>query len=528
MSNDREHPAIAPPANSAAAPTLRLWPAVLIVLGVGITAALLWIPGVMDQAKRNLSTQILALIALLTLTAWLLLFSRLAGRLRVRLAVAIAALVGLFLATVRMEGLSGDLWFDWGWRCTAQRDTFQDAAGTADLAAVTPHDYPQYLGPRRNASDPNSKLQADWQAHPPRELWRHEMGPAWSAFAVVGEFAVTQEQLASGEAVTCYELKTGKPVWKFSDPDAQPRVDDLIGGDGPRATPTIAAGRVYALGPSGTLNCLNGSDGSRDWSRQIHDDAAAQPPHWGYSGSPLIANDLVIVSAGGPEEKSLLAYHANDGSLAWHAGQDRAAYASPLLLTLSGVPQVVSMNKISVTSHDPADGKILWTYDWKHDEQNCASPLQVDDGRILVSSGYGFGAGLIAPARGDDGAWTVTEVWRHRELKSKFANLLVHDGHIYGLDDGIFTCLELETGKRKWKKGRYGHGQLLLVGGLIVVQAEAGEVVLVEPSPTKLIELGRIEALSDKTWNNPAWAPPYLLVRNAREAVCFELPLAGQ
>lgn len=516
----------APPPTSA--PSMRLWPAVLIVLAAAITAAVLWTPGVMEQAKRNLSTQILALLTLIALIVWLLLFSRLAGRARGRLALAIVAIVGFTFGAVRIEGLSGDLWVDWGWRWRKRVDRFVDAPGTADLTRTSERDYPQYLGPLRNASDAGAKLNPNWQTNPPREIWRREVGPAWSAFAIVGDYAVTQEQIGAGETVTCYELKTGNPVWKYDDPAAQPRVDDLIGGDGPRATPTIAGGRVYALGPSGTLNCLEGSDGALRWSRQIEQDAKAQRPAWGYSGSPLVVNDLVVVSAGGPEQNSLLAYRADDGSPAWHAGTDRAAYASPILMTLAGVPQIVSMNKVSVTSHNPADGAVLWTYDWKHDEQNCASPLAMGDARVLVSSGYGFGAGLIELARGGDGAWAVQEIFRNRELKSKFANMVFHDGHIYGLDDGIFTCLEAETGQRKWKKGRYGHGQLLLLGGLIVVQAEAGELILVEPSPQKLVELGTVSAMSDKTWNNPAWSPPYLLVRNAREAVCFEVSLAGE
>lgn len=519
------------PAGRPTAGKLRFWPAGLIVAAAGITAGILWIPGFMDQAQRNLATQILALLAALGLGAWLLLFSRLSVRVRRRAALFLAGLLAALAATVRLEGLSGDLWFDFGWRWRPHNTASAAASpvsphGTADLSAVTPRDYPQYLGPNRDATLPAAALQRDWTAHPPRELWRREIGAGWSAFSVVGDFAVTQEQRGADESVSCLELASGKTVWSYADPEAEPRVDDVVGGDGPRATPTIHGGRVYALGASGVLNCLDGASGQRVWSRKIEVDALGERPHWGYSGSPLVVDDLVLVIAGGPG-KSLLAYRASDGSLAWSAGTDRAAYASPMLMTLAGVRQIVCMNKTSVTSHDPADGKLLWMYDWNHDEQNCASPLAVDDARVLVSSGYGFGSGLVEIQSAGDGALQTQEVWRNRELKSKFANMLFYDGHIYGLDDGIFTCLVAETGQRKWKKGRYGHGQLLLAGGLIVVQTEAGDVVLVEPSPQKLIELGRIAALSDKTWNNPALALPYLLVRNAREAACYELPLAA-
>jgi outer membrane protein assembly factor BamB len=154
-----------------------------------------------------------------------------------------------------------------------------------------------------------------------------------------------------------------------------------------------------------------------------------------------------------------------------------------------------------------------------------AQPLVVGDDRVFITSGYGHGGVMLQLEQDDEGALTATELWRTRAMKAKFSNVMQRGEYLYGLDDGVLACLRLEDGKRVWKRGRYGHGQVLLVGDLLLVVTESGELALVEASPEKYVELGRIEALADKTWNCPALAPPYLLVRNDREAVCFELKM---
>ena len=258
------------------------------------------------------------------------------------------------------------------------------------------------------------------------------------------------------------------------------------------------------------------------------------------SGSPLVLDDLVVVSAGGKDGKSLVAYHKDTGERVWRGGSSPAEYSSPLITTLAGVPQILIFNYGSVAAHDPNGGELLWQHPWPSGAQCVSQPVPLPDDHLFVSSAYGIGCKLFQIAHDADNQLKATLVWETPRLKAKFTNVIHRDGYIYGLDDGVLVCLDLVDGQRKWKRGRYGHGQIILVdapppaGGkrgdsdqnsLLLVSAESGDVLLVEVNPNESKELARFPALASKTWNNPALAGPYLLVRNDREAACYELPL---
>jgi outer membrane protein assembly factor BamB len=473
--------------------------------------------------------------ATLLIVAWLILTARARWATRGKMLVAFGLVLGGLFALVRVDETTGDVVPKLAWRWTPKADMalaaeFGDlVGGRADLQKTTPDDYPEFLGPRRRAVVAGSQLAREWERSPPREIWRRPIGAAWSSFAIVGDYAVTQEQRGNNELVVCYELDTGKPVWYHADMN---RFDETLAGVGPRATPTVVDGRVYTLGALGILNCLDGATGECLWSRDIatENDADQLPikPEWGRSCSPLVVGDVVVVSAGGPDDRSLVAYDKNSGALAWHAGDDPCSYSSPHLATLAGREQIVIINRQSVVGHDPADGKVLWRYKWPQPNPKCAQPLVTGDDTVLVSAGYGLGSALLRIAQGRDGQFSVEEKWSEknlRNLRSKFADMILLDGFVYSLDDGILACLEADTGKRRWKQGRFGHGQLLLVGDLLLVLSEAGELALVEPNPKSFSELGRITVLSGKTWNTPAIAGRKLLVRNHEEAACYDLPL---
>ena len=226
----------------------------------------------------------------------------------------------------------------------------------------------------------------------------------------------------------------------------------------------------------------------------------------------------------GAEGASLVAYEASSGEPAWQAGDARVGYSAPILRTVAGEPQILILNGDQVTAHDPASGRVLWSHAWSSDQPNVAVPLVLDGARVLISSGYGIGAALLEP-RLDEGTWTVEQVWRSPRLKAKFTNPVVHEGRIYGLDDGVFVCIDPADGSRCWKRGRYGHGQNLLVGGLLLVQTEDGRILLLEATPEEHRELAEVRVLDDKSWNPPALAGRYLLVRNSKEAAVYELPI---
>ena len=281
---------------------------------------------------------------------------------------------------------------------------------------------------------------------------------------------------------------------------------------------------MYTVGATGLLNCLDLKSGKRIWSADIHKDAGATPLEWGHSGSPLLVDDLVIVNPGGANGHAVIAYHAETGKIAWHAGSEGGSYASPMVAELAGMKQIVMLHQIAVTGHSLDDGRVLWRHEWEGREPTPAQPNVVGEDRVFISAGYGVGCQLFKVTR-DGSTFSTDMLWKNIYLKAKFANSVLHEDHIYGLNDGTMVCIDATTGERKWRGERYGHGQMLLVGDVILLQAESGEVVLVEVNPDEFNELTRFTPLLDNTWNSPTLAGRYLLVRNAREAACYELPV---
>ena len=509
---------------------IRWLPAAIIVALTVLAIILLWSVDVPHRQSRVLYTVLALILSFLLMLLWLLFFSRL--RWRIRLLVFGTIILLLFLSTFlfRVKGFSGDLvpLLEWRWSSEAAKSLVGSAP--TSLGARS-EDYPQFLGPHRNGTVQGIKLARDWSKRPPQLLWRQPIGAGWSAFAVVGSLAITQEQRGEYEMVVCYDLKSGREQWSHSDHD---RYEATPAGVGPRATPTIVENRVYTLGATGLLNCLDLGTGERIWSEDILYDNDAELASWGMSGSPLVLGDLVVVSAGGPEDKSLVAYHKDTGERIWRGGSSPAGYSSPLITTLAGVPQILIFNYGSVAAHNPNGGEVLWQQPWPNSTECVSQPVPLPEDRLFVSSGYGIGCKLFKIARAEDNQLKATLVWETPRLKAKFTNVIHRDGYIYGLDDGVLVCLDLADGQRKWKRGRYGHGQIVLVDGpdrirdqsdLLLVSAESGDVLLVEVNPNESKELARFPALASKTWNNPALAGQYLLVRNDREAACYELPL---
>jgi len=510
--------------------------AAIVVIAVIVIVAAQFLPSLDHQVRFLIQASTTAL-AILLVVPGLWITSSYTPRTRlIGLAVFGLIVLGLY-AAVRVDETSGDVVPRLAWRWTPKRDralagqlSHLDArAAHVDLATTTPDDNPEFLGRGRNGVVTGTRLARDWTAHPPREVWRQPIGAGWGSFAIVGPYAVTQEQRGDDELVVCYEVATGKPLWAHAN---ECRFEEILAGVGPRATPTIDEGRVYTLGALGKLNCLDGATGKVIWARDVLEENNAENLQWGKSCSPLVVDNLVVVAAGSTNGRSLVAYEKITGEPVWHAGDDPASYSSPMLVTLAGVRQIVIVNEESVTGHDTATGRVLWRYEWPAKNPKCTQPVVVDSDRLLVSAGYGLGSALLKIGVGATGALAVEQVWPEknlRNLRSKFANMILRDGYVYALDDGILSCLDVTTGKRQWKGGRYGHGQLLLVDNLLLVQAEdPGDLVLVEATPKRHMELGRIAALAGKTWNNPAMSGRHLLVRNHEEAVCYELALEGE
>lgn len=384
----------------------------------------------------------------------------------------------------------------------------------------TPTDWPQFLGPRRDNAIDDPGLCQDWAAHPPRQLWRRPVGAGWGSFAIVNKFTFTQEQRGSQEITTCAEARTGAVRWQHAN---LVRFSDKTGGDGPRATPTAIDGRVYVMGATGILDCLDGQTGKALWSHNVMAETGRHNLPWGKSCSPLVTDGLVVVTGGAARGPTLLAYDQEDGNRRWEAGTDQAAYCSAAGAKLGGSPEVVVVAASTVSGFDRHTGTLRWTFPWPGNPARGTQPVPLPGDRIFVCAGYGLGCVMLHIST-DRGRQSAQPLWSNKKLRTIFSNAVVYDGCIYGLDDGVLTCLDAVTGTRQWREGHYGHGQLLLVGNRLIVQAESGTIALVNASSKSYSELASFPALDGKTWNHCALSGHLLLTRNDHEAACFELP----
>lgn len=450
-------------------------------------------------------------------------------------------LLGMVLALsvsllLRSGGVTGDYAFDLHPRWTqeegaglwpaAKTATPAAPAGTAEAidAAVAKAGWPGFRGADRMGHASGPKVATDWKTTPPRLLWKKPVGAGWSSFAVAGEFAFTQEQRDAQEAVVCYELNTGKEVWAQS---WAARFDDPMGGPGPRATPTLAEGSVFAAGASGVLVRLKAGTGEVVWKQDVRALSGRELPMWGFSSSPLVTPSLVVVYAGGAGDKGVMAFDAASGQPRWSVACGPDSYSSPQLSKILGEDTLLMLSNTGVLLLDPATGKVRLNYAWDFKGYRALQPTVIGEDTVLLPTPMSEGTRAIRLSQ-KDGQLAAEELWTTRHMKPDFTELTVHQGYLYGIDGSMFSCIDLKTGQRTWKDGRYGKGQALLIesSNVLLIAAEDGRVVLVKADPAAHVELASFQAIKGKTWTHPVVVGNKLLVRNAQEAACYELPLA--
>ena len=399
-----------------------------------------------------------------------------------------------------------------------------DIAPASSESVIPRVEWPGFRGPNRDGVIRGVQISTDWSTSPPASVWRRPIGPGWSSFAVEGDLLYTQEQRGDDEIVACYRVSTGEPVWRHRN---SARFWESNGGAGPRGTPTVSQGRVYALGATGILNALNAATGAVVWTRNAATDTGVEVPGWGFASSPLVVNDVVIVAVSG----QLAGYDMRTGEPRWQGPKGGAGYSSPHLVTLDGVPQVLLLRGSRTISVAPADGTLLWEHVWQVGV-GIVQPAVAPNGDLLITTGDamgGLGIRRVSVKRSDVG-WKVEERWTSRGLKPYFNDFVVHKGHAFGFDGSILACINLEDGARAWKGGRYGNGQLVLLPDQdwLLVMSEDGELALVNATPDKFTELAKIPALDGKTWNHPVLIGTLLLARNGQEMAAFRLTAAGK
>jgi outer membrane protein assembly factor BamB len=471
-------------------------------------------------------------------TAWvgsLLLTSMMPWWTRRAALISAVALTSGFFALVRFEGIDGGISpsFQWRWAQTAEAKLLAEIdSRKATLVAPAPAtapltlqagDWPAFRGPSRDGRVSGVRIRTNWQETPPPQLWRHRVGPGWSSFAVVGPNVYTQEQRGEFEAVVCYRADTGDPVWEHQDPA---RFNDVPSGAGPRATPTFHDGKIFAVGATGLLTCLDAASGRLIWQRNLLTDSGAKLPQFGYCASPLVTQEKVIVFAGSAEGKSVAAYHIATGEPAWLGGNGLLTYCSPQPARLDALEQVLLTTEHGLMALDAASGSLLWQHAWPETSvaPRVVQPALIENGDILIGTGSSGGTRRLRVQRTGD-QWEGREVWTSRALKPFFNDMVVHRDHVYGFDGTFLTCVNLQEGKAKWRARGYGSGQVLLLADqdLLLVLCEEGAIALVQASPEGHNEIARFQAIAGKTWNHPVVAHGRLFVRNGEEAACFQL-----
>ncbi len=409
----------------------------------------------------------------------------------------------------------------------AHRSTQTNTPLTVKGEAPSANYWTDFRGPNRDGHYAERTIGTNWPAGGLKEFWRQPIGGGYASFVVADGRAFTIEQRRDEETVTAYDVATGRELWAHRYPAL---FQEEMGGEGPRATPTWHDGKLYSLGAQGELCCLDAATGRAIWRKNILTEFNATGLYFGLSASPLVVDEKLIVMSGEPlapvkglTNFGVLALNKQTGAKLWMALPEKAAYASPMLVTLAGERQILVNAARRVVGLRPADGALLWEIPWRVQYDNAiAQPVLVSSNRFMLSAGYGGGSALVEVSRSGEG-FSARQVWKNLNLKNKFNSSVFHEGFLYGLDEGILTCLDAGTGVRRWKDGRYGYGQMLLASGHLVILGGEGDLALVQATPERHVELARFPALKGKTWNHPTIAGGRLFVRNAVDMACYDL-----
>jgi outer membrane protein assembly factor BamB len=454
---------------------------------------------------------------------------------RVMVALVSAAIGFGGWTMLRSEGVTGTFApeFSWRWQPSAEQayiaQLAEKSSNTAPARSIeidgSTSQWPSFRGMKRDGKQPGLAVMDDWTSNPPKQIWKQRIGPGWSSFSAASGVLFTQEQRGDNEAIVCMDAKDGTKIWDHEYPS---RFWESIAGAGPRATPTITALGLFALGADGILVSLNPSDGSLKWQRDLKKDAGREPPMWGFSSSPLVHDGVVMVHAGGAGDKGVLAYDAVTGDLRWSVASGDHSYSSPHLATFAQTTGVLMQTNLGLQFINASDGQMIWQHEWSTTDYRAIQPLVLEDAVILATS-LGMGSRRVGVKKEGE-QWLVNEEWTSMDMKPDYNDFVDYDGFIYGFDGSIFACIDLATGERKWKKGRYGNGQVLLLSdsGQMLVVSEKGELVLVNATPEKLDEVAKIQAIEGKTWNHPILLGNRIYLRNGQEAACYELPQKTQ
>lgn len=510
---------------------------VVLLVGLGLVWFVLELP--MGDSVRNLITYAMGIFFLIGSALWAVFLLPASWAARIGTAMIFLSPFALAAAVVRDVEWSGDmemsLKYHWDEPDSSQRRASVPApSAEVSLPAVTvlPNDYAEYRGPNRDGRVSSGGVDITAEGV---EVWRRDVGAGWAGIAAVGDVLVTMEQIGNAEAIVCYEATQGEEVWRVT---YAASFDDAMGGLGPRSTPTIDRGLAFGFGAMGHLTCVDIASGKQVWQVDTFSKFNIGNVRWATSASPLVRGDYVYVNTGSSNDGGLTCFDRETGDVVWRASEEAwnvpvesaAGYSSPMFATIAGIEQIVLLDGVALNGYAINDGRLLWSHPFSNDPKvNVAQPLVFEDGHIFIAASYGVGCEMVQITKEQD--WSVQSLWDDRRLmQCKFASPIMHDGFIYGLNEGILECVNAATGKREWKRGRFGHGQILLVDDLILVMAEDGRFVVVHASPKRLNEVAERDVFVDvaKNWNPPSISRGRVFLRNHEEMVRIDFPMSNK
>jgi len=396
------------------------------------------------------------------------------------------------------------------------------AAALLLLAAPAAADWPQILGPERAGVTAGDDLRRGWGDGGPRELWRRPMGSGFAAVAAVGDRLYTLDAPGDTEDAVCLDAATGEELWRTPLGDRFPSEF----GDGPRATPTVVGDTVYAVTATVQLAALDAADGSVKWRRDLIEGFGVEQPRFGYSCSPLVDGDLLLLDVGGDEGRGVVAFDRRTGETRWTALEGPGGHSSPIAVELGGRRQYVFNRREGpeMVAVDPG-GEVLWRHPSAPD--TIMMPVFVPPDRFFISSAAMGDGGIMVHVDAGDGDFTATEVWRQRRMRNHFNNPVLVGGHLYGFDNATFRCVDAGSGELRWAVRGFGKGSVVAAGDLLYVLGDSGTLALVAATPEEYRELGRVQAMEGRSWTPPTLDGDRIYLRDHDEMVAYDVGTGG-
>ncbi len=397
-------------------------------------------------------------------------------------------------------------------------------------------EWPQWRGPNRDGVSSEIGILKEWAAGGPKMLWKVSLGEGFSGISVSQGRVYTMFSKGNDEFVVCLNATDGGEIWRFRSDD---NYHEGQGGNGPRATPTIDGDLLFTISAHGKLYALNAGNGEKVWSHDLQRKFGSKMPRWGFSTSPLVDGELLLVEVGGKGEKSIVAFNKSSGDVIWSSHKDKLGYSSPIAITVKGIRQIICFTGTKLVSVSPTDGTIYWQYPWKTGyDVNAATPVFIPPDKVFISSGYDKGAAVlqmrvfishdddraaVAQIKENQGKVRIRELWKNRKMKNQFSSSVLHENYLYGFDNSILKCIEADTGEEQWKTRGFGKGTVLLADGHLIILSDRGKLGLAEATPAGYIEKVSAKVLSGLCWTAPTLADGRLYLRNEEEIVCLDM-----